>query len=71
MDGYAATVAIRAINNPVKAATPVVAMTANAFDEDKKKALSIGMDGYVAKPIDVPKLIDTLLMLGIGTEKQI
>jgi CheY-like chemotaxis protein len=71
MDGYTATKEIRKLSNPTKAATPVVAMTANAFDEDKKKALGIGMDGYVAKPINVPKLIDTLLMLGIGSKKQL
>jgi CheY-like chemotaxis protein len=69
MDGYTATKEIRKLSNPVIAATPVVAMTANAFDEDKKKALSVGMNGYVSKPIDVPKLIDTLLMLGIGSKK--
>ena len=60
MNGYQATRAIRALDDPVKAATPIVAMTANAFDEDRKEAIDSGMNGYVAKPIDIGKLMQTL-----------
>ncbi|MDE6595178.1 MAG: response regulator [Oscillospiraceae bacterium] len=60
MNGYQATRAIRALEDPVKAATPIVAMTANAFDEDRKEAMDSGMNGYVAKPIDIEKLMKTL-----------
>ena len=60
MNGYEATRAIRALPNAYAANIPIIAMTANAFDEDKKNALAAGMNGHVAKPIDVPKLIATL-----------
>ena len=60
MNGYEATRAIRALPNAYAANIPIIAMTANAFDEDKKNALAAGMNGHVAKPIDVPKLLDTL-----------
>ena len=54
MNGYLATQKIRAI--PEKNTIPIIAMSANAFDEDKKKALNEGMDGYISKPIDMDKL---------------
>ena len=60
MNGYEATRAIRALDDPVKAAVPIVAMTANAFDEDRKEAIDSGMNGYVAKPINIEKLMQTL-----------
>lgn len=60
MNGYDAARAIRALDNPIKAAIPIVAMTANAFEEDRQLALEAGMNGHVAKPIDVPKLLETL-----------
>ena len=60
MNGYEATRAIRALDDPVKAAIPIVAMTANAFDEDRKEAMDSGMNGYVAKPIIIEKLMQTL-----------
>lgn len=60
MDGYEATKAIRAFANKELAAIPIIAMTANAFEEDKKKALETGMNAHIAKPIDVKKLLDTL-----------
>lgn len=56
MNGYEATRAIRALENPDKARIPIVAMTANAFDEDKKAAFAAGMNGHIAKPIDVNEL---------------
>ena len=55
MDGYQATQKIREFSD-----IPIVAMTANAFEEDKQKALSIGMNGHIAKPIDMDKVILTL-----------
>ena len=54
MNGYLATQKIRSI--PEKNTIPIIAMSANAFDEDKKKALKAGMDGYISKPIDMDKL---------------
>ena len=56
MDGYAATRAIRSLADPAIAATPIVAMTANAFDEDMHHAIAAGMNGYLAKPLDIQKL---------------
>lgn len=55
MDGYQATQIIREFSD-----IPIVAMTANAFEEDKQKVLSIGMNGHIAKPIDMDKVISTL-----------
>ena len=60
MDGYTATRKIRAMENPRKANIPIVAMTANAFDEDRKKAFAAGMNAHVAKPIDMAVLSHTL-----------
>ena len=60
MGGYEATKAIRSMSNRELASIPILAMTANAFEEDKKEALSCGMNGHIAKPIDVEKLIETL-----------
>ena len=60
MNGFEATRAIRALADPVKANLPIVALTANAFDEDKKAVLAVGMNGHLAKPIDMEKLFATL-----------
>lgn len=60
MDGYTATRHIRNLPSERKAAIPIVAMTANAFDEDKRNALEAGMNGHLAKPIEIPVLIATL-----------
>ena len=56
MDGYAATRAIRALDDPAIANVPIIAMTANAFDEDMHAAMKSGMNGYLSKPLDVDKL---------------
>ncbi len=61
MDGYEATRAIRALDNEALASIPIVAMTANAFAEDVQAALDAGMNAHVAKPIDVGKLMATLI----------
>lgn len=60
MDGYAATKAIRALKDSALASIPIVAMTADAFEEDKRKALQMGMNAHVAKPIDLHQLLETL-----------
>lgn len=60
MNGYEATIAIRQLENQALATIPILAMTANAFEEDKQAALQCGMDGHIAKPIDIDKLIHTL-----------
>ena len=59
MNGYEATAAIRSLPGE-KGKLPIVAMTANAFDEDKKKALACGMNGFLSKPIVIEELISTL-----------
>ena len=60
MDGYEATRQIRAMEDPEIANIPIIAMTANAFEEDKKEALKAGMNGHIAKPIDIPVLMEVL-----------
>ena len=60
MDGYEATRRIRALPDKKKAAIPIVAMTANAFEEDQKNALNAGMNGHIAKPLDIQKLFRVL-----------
>ena len=60
MNGYEATKQIRALDNPALAEITILAMTANAFDEDRKKALECGMDGFLSKPIVIEELITTL-----------
>lgn len=60
MDGYKATQAIRHLPDKDKACIPIVAMTANAFEEDKRDAIAAGMDGHIAKPIQVDKLLSML-----------
>ncbi len=60
VDGYKATMMVRGLVEPEKAKIPIVAMTANAFEEDRKQALDAGMNDHVAKPIDIPQLMETL-----------
>ena len=60
MNGYEATKQIRALDNPALAGITILAMIANAFDEDRKKALECGMDGFLSKPIVIEELISTL-----------
>ena len=64
MNGYEAAEAIRALPDKEQARLPIIAMTANAFEEDKRRALRHGMDGHIAKPIDVELLLRTLDSLG-------
>ena len=60
MDGYTATREIRTLPNNEKANIPIVAMTANAFDEDRKKALACGMNGHIIKPISIDAIAEVL-----------
>lgn len=60
MNGYEATRTIRKLKNTQLAAIPILAMTANAFEEDKQEALKSGMNGHIAKPINIDNLINTL-----------
>ena len=60
MDGYKATQTIRHLPDKDKACIPIIAMTANAFEEDKRAAIAAGMNGHIAKPIQVDKLFSTL-----------
>ena len=60
MNGFMATREIRTLSDNRKANIPIIAMTANAFDEDKKSAFEAGMNGFVAKPIDIKNLLNTL-----------
>ncbi len=60
MDGYEATRQIRVLDKPYAAQIPIVAMTANAFEEDKEKAFESGMNGHLAKPIKISELLKTL-----------
>ena len=60
MDGYTATREIRTLKDTKKANVPIIAMTANAFDEDRKKAIKAGMNGHIAKPIDVNVILQNL-----------
>ena len=60
MDGYQATRVIRGLEDSALASIPILAMTANAFEEDKREALQAGMDGHIVKPINVNKLFETL-----------
>lgn len=61
MDGYKATQCIRHLNDKKKAKIPIIAMTANAFEEDKKRAIDAGMNGHIAKPVEIDKLISEIL----------
>ena len=60
MNGYQAAEAIRKMDDPSKANIPIVAMTANAFEEDKKNAYAAGMNAHLAKPVDIQKMMETL-----------
>ena len=60
MNGYDAAKAIRKLNNPKKASIPIIAMTANAFEEDLKNAIAAGMNDHVAKPIDMSIFLPTM-----------
>ena len=67
MDGYEATRRIRLLDKPEQSKVPIIAMTANAFDEDRKAALECGMNGFISKPLNMNELIHVLnRMLGVS-----
>ena len=63
MDGYEAAKLIRALEDKEKAGIPIIAVTANAFEEDRRNAMEAGMNGHLAKPYDIPAMLETLTML--------
>lgn len=63
MNGYEATRTIRALDDPAKAGIPILAMTANAFEEDRREAYRSGMNGHIAKPVDVKQLMKELALI--------
>ena len=69
MDGYKATQAIRHLPDRDKACIPIIAMTANAFEEDKRDAIAVGMNGHIAKPIQIDKLLSMLMEIMRQQEK--
>jgi signal transduction histidine kinase/BarA-like signal transduction histidine kinase len=69
MDGYKATQAIRHLPDRDKAYIPIIAMTANAFEEDKRDAIAAGMDGHIAKPIQIDKLLSMIAEIMRQQEK--
>ncbi len=69
MNGIEATKTIRAMEDPRLANLPIVAMTANAFEEDKHLVISAGMNAHLGKPIDIDKLFSTLQDFLSNTER--
>ena len=69
MDGYIATREIRTLSNNKKANIPIIAMTANAFEEDKEKAFEAGMNGHIAKPISIDAVLEALDTIFIDNNK--
>lgn len=68
MDGYRAAETIRLFEDPEKASIPILAMTANAFQEDREKAFESGMNGHIAKPIDAAKMFQSIAEVLSKTE---
>ena len=68
MDGYEATRRIRSLSDKKKALIPILSMTANAFPEDKKKALDAGMNGHVAKPFETTVLVSEMIEAILSNE---
>ena len=60
MDGLEATTVIRALNRPDAKTVPIIAMTANAFDEDVQRSLQVGMNAHLSKPVEPERLYQTL-----------
>ena len=60
MNGHEATRCIRALDDPVLSSIPIIAMTANAFDEDKEAALNSGMNGFISKPVVIDEVVEVL-----------
>ena len=69
LDGWQATRAIRALPDKALANIPIVALSANVFDSDIRKSREAGMDGHLAKPIDVPLLLETIGRIMSGPDR--
>ena len=69
MDGLTATKTIRSLKHPDAETIPIIAMTANAFEEDRKKALAKGMNGHIAKPVDAEKVEKTICSV-LGSQSE-
>ena len=70
LDGLGATEAIRALNHPDAKKIPIIAMTANAFDEDVQRSLQAGMNAHLSKPVEKDKLFEVLSWLIDDTPRQ-
>ena len=70
LNGYDTTAKIRQMENPKKATTPIVAMTANVFEEDKEKSFKAGMNAHITKSIDI-KIILAVLDQVLGTSYEL
>jgi PAS domain S-box-containing protein len=68
MDGYEASKAIRKLEDPVLSQIPIIALSANVFESDKQMSLESGMNGHLAKPIDIPLLLSTISNIFKSTE---
>ena len=60
LNGYLTTKKIRRLKDPGKAQITIIAMTANAFEDDRKEAMDVGMNGFVAKPVEIHRLLEVL-----------
>ena len=60
MDGWTASLAIRALRDPVKAGVPIIALTANALENDRRRAKECGIDAHLRKPMDLSLLLRTI-----------
>ena len=70
MDGYQAAQCIRHLNDKTRAEIPIIAMTANAFAEDRKRAFDAGMNGHIAKPIDAEKMESAIVSILEANDKE-
>ena len=66
LDGFGAAQAIRSLENPALANIPIIALSANAFEEDRRKAVACGMNTHLPKPIDIARLLSTIDELTAG-----
>ena len=70
MDGHHAARAIRALDNPRLASLPIIALSANAFDEDRKMSMESGMNAHLAKPLDVSELLKLMWKILLKNEEE-
>lgn len=68
MDGYSAARTIRDLPDPARAGTPIIALSANAFDEDRRKSMESGMNAHMAKPLDMTALLELIASIIQGIQ---